>query len=275
MKTVQLVSVDDYHSTIIETIKSIKEAGFDSVFLQWYDGEWKNYNVSLKNQVDISRELGLKIEFAHLGYKYINNLWLENEWGEKIVEYYKDRLRELHYNKIDLAVMHLTRGDDSPKYNELGIKRLKQICDYAQKLGIRIAFENTRKAGYLEYVLDNIKNKNVGVCFDSGHFHCYFKDNFNFKKFKNKIFCVHLHDNHGTKDEHLLPFDGNLDWNCVIDGLKQANYNGPIILETGYSEKYREMGINDFYKLSQERAKQIGKMLIKQNTNENGDCYEK
>jgi len=43
---------------------------------------------------------------------------------------------------------------------------------------------------------------------------------------------VHLHDNHGEKDEHLPPYDGSIDWSTTIPLLKSApEKNPPIVLE--------------------------------------------
>ena len=41
---------------------------------------------------------------------------------------------------------------------------------------MKVAFENTKIKGYLEYVLENIKDDNVGICFDAGHYHVHFDD---------------------------------------------------------------------------------------------------
>ena len=98
------------------------------------------------------------------------------------------------------------------------------------------------------------------MCFDSGHFHAHFKDDLDFSKFKNKIFAVHLHDNMGELDEHLLPFDGTLNWNMVIDNLKKCNYTGPITMELCYRNKYEEMSLEDFYKKGYEIGKRLGEM---------------
>jgi len=43
---------------------------------------------------------------------------------------------------------------------------------------------------------------------------------------------VHLHDNHGEKDEHLPPYDGTIDWPAAIKLLKTApESNLPLVLE--------------------------------------------
>ena len=153
--------------------------------------------------------------------------------------------------------MHITALKIAPQPSMIGIKRLQTIADYAEKLNIKIAFENTKIWGYLEYVFRHIKNQNVGICFDVGHCHCHFDDRFSWDLFKDKIFAVHLHDNDKSDDMHLLPFDGTIDWNNFIDKLKQANYNGPITLESCYKNDYLKESVTEFYEESFKRAKQI------------------
>jgi sugar phosphate isomerase/epimerase len=44
---------------------------------------------------------------------------------------------------------------------------------------------------------------------------------------------VHLHDNHGDKDEHLAPYAGTIDWPAAVKVLKTtpAAEKLPIVLE--------------------------------------------
>ena len=43
---------------------------------------------------------------------------------------------------------------------------------------------------------------------------------------------VHVHDNHGEKDEHLAPYAGTIDWTAAIALLKTAPANDvPLTLE--------------------------------------------
>lgn len=62
---IQCVQNDNKNVSVIETIKAIKKAGFDGVFLQWYD---KDLPFSQENQLKLCKELGLSVEFCHLGY---------------------------------------------------------------------------------------------------------------------------------------------------------------------------------------------------------------
>ena len=165
--------------------------------------------------MQLCKQLGLNIIFFHLGYYNIDYIWKADEKGEEVLQNYIKNLDECSYYGIPMVILHLTNSEEQKLYNELGLSRLKRLVEYAKKLNIKIAFENTKVKGYLEYVLKNITDSNVGICFDVGHYHAHFKDEFDFEFFKDRIFAIHLHDNNGEKDEHLLPFDGNIDWEYI------------------------------------------------------------
>lgn len=169
-------------------------------------------------------------------------------------------IRNCKENDIPMVVMHLTSHFEAPCYNEIGLERIRKIIVYAKEIGVKIAFENTKIKGYLEYVLKNIKDENVGICFDSGHCHVHFDDEFNFEFFKNRIFAVHLHDNDKSDDLHLLPFDGTIDWKDILTKLKKSNYSDYITLELCYRYDYLNMSIDDFYKIGYERAEKLAKI---------------
>lgn len=252
------VSNDNENITPIETIKAIKEAGFKNVFIQWYNKDWK---YTQEEQLKYIKQLGLNIIFAHLGYKDINTIWEDGELEDYLVQKYKNDINICKENNIPMVVMHLTSHSSAPMYNEMGLDRIKKIVDYANELNIKVAFENTEIKGYLEYVLSNIKNENVGICYDSGHCHAHFNDDFNFELFKNRIFAVHLHDNDKSGDLHLLPFDGTINWNWVVKNLKDNNYNGPITLELCYSRDYLKLSPLEFYKKGYKIGEEIAKMF--------------
>lgn len=249
------VQYENKSVSVIETIDAIKESGFKNVFVQWYDND--SWEYSQERQIEYIKSKGLNIIFAHLGYQNINSIWKKGEEGDLLVERYKRNIRECKENGINLVVMHLTSKHIAPDYNELGLERIKKITDYAKEQNVKVAFENTKIRGYLEYVLGNIKESHVGMCFDSGHFHAHFNDKFDHEFVKNRIFAVHLHDNDGTSDQHLLPFDGTLNWNLVKEKLTDCNYDGPITLELCYRNDYLNDNVNNFYKEGYKRAEDV------------------
>lgn len=243
--------------TFLKTFEAIKNTDFKNVFIQWYNEDWET---SQEEQLQLIRKCNLSIIFAHLGYQNINDLWKDNEAGNMLVERYKNDIKTCSQNNIKMVIIHVTNGKKPPTYNEIGLNRIKKLAEYAKNLGVKIAFENNEVKGYLEYIIENIKNDNIGICFDSGHYHAFMNDELEFSKFKDRIFAVHLHDNDQSRDLHSIPFDGTLNWNEVIKNLKEANYTGPITLESIYRNQYLKININEFYKKCYKAAQELSKM---------------
>ena len=112
-----VVSNDNKDVSVIETINAIEKAGFKNVFIQWYNKDW---NPTQEEQLKYIKEKGLNVIFAHLGYQNINDLWIENEDGNKLVDRYKNDIRTCKENDISMVVMHLTSKSVAPKYIKLG-----------------------------------------------------------------------------------------------------------------------------------------------------------
>ena len=241
-----------------KTIDAIANAGFESVFIQWYN---RNWHPTQEQQLEYVRQKGLKVIFAHLGYQDINDLWLEGKAGDRLCEGYKNDISVCAKNGIPMVVMHLTDKNEEPKRTKIGIDRLSEIVEHAKALEIKVAFENTKFEGWPEYVIENIASENVGFCFDSGHYHVHFDDELDFSRFKDRIFAVHLHDNDKSGDRHLLPFDGTLDWDNVVKELKTNGYTGPVTLEICRRDEYLETDIDTFYKKGYEIGEKLRKML--------------
>lgn len=242
-KELAVVISNDNDANILDTINAIKNADFKNVFVQWYD---KDFEIDQNTQVEICKQNNLNIIFAHLGYQKINEIWTQD--GDYFVERYKKDILDCHNLGIDLVVMHACSKSIAPGPNEIGLNRFKQIIDYAESLNVKVAIENTKIKDHVEYLLDNITNDNFGLCFDVGHYHAHFNDDWNLDKYKGRVFCVHLHDNHGNNiDEHLLPYDGTLNWDDVKEKLNSLSYDGPITMELCYRNDYLNMNINDFY----------------------------
>ncbi len=250
---------NDNSGDIYRSIDAIKAAGFKKVFVQWYDMQWDG--PSQQQQVDYIKKQGLEIIFAHLGYQSINEIWKDSETGRGFVERYKKDLDDIKKNGIPMVMMHTNGKSEAPYPNALGLSRFQEVVSYANELGIAIGFENTRIPGYQKFLMENLKGE-AGICLDFGHCHAHFKDEFDFAYFRNMITSVHLHDNYGEKDEHLLPFDGNLDWSMAMKNLKQSGYSGPLTLEIVYFNRYaEEMSAEEFYREGYARGLKLAELF--------------
>ena len=60
------------------------------------------------------------------------------------------------------------------------------------------------------------------------------------------IKIIHAHDNDGSGDLHLHPYDGNVDWADLAEGLFDIGFDGVFNLETApVKEKRLKEGISD------------------------------
>ncbi len=241
-----VLSNENENTNAFETLDSIVKAKFNKIFIQWYDSPWK---ISQEEQVKEARKNNLEIIFAHLGYQNIEDIWKNEETS--IVERYKKNIKECKNNNINLVVMHLSSFYEKNEITEIGLSRLKEIIDYAKEQNVKIAFENTKNTNIKEqltFIINYFNEDHVGICFDTGHFHAFQPDYLDPKIFKDKIFAVHIHDNDQSADQHLLPFDGTINWEFILNLLNQCNYNGPITMELCYRRNYLTTKQDNFYK---------------------------
>jgi sugar phosphate isomerase/epimerase len=75
------------------------------------------------------------------------------------------------------------------------------------------------------------------VCFDTGHAHMAGGVQPAFRMLRDRIAVMHIHDNHGEKDEHLLPYEGEIDWAQAIPDFRSAGGHFPILFELNYERK--------------------------------------
>jgi hypothetical protein len=73
--------------------------------------------------------------------------------------------------------------------------------------------------------LDYTHLNGVRICFDAGHAHLAGDAREALGILRERVASVHLHDNRGEKDEHLLPFEGGeggMDWPGLMQDLSEA-----------------------------------------------------
>ena len=80
--------------------------------------------------------------------------------------------------------------------------------------------------------MENFSSPYMGVCFDSGHAHVNGELFEAFNLLKPLIITFHLHDNDGTRDMHLQPPYGTLDWDGFSHILKEMDFRDPIVVES-------------------------------------------
>jgi sugar phosphate isomerase/epimerase len=138
-------------------------------------------------------------------------------------------------------VVHLGENTDrwSPRSIEYGMTALEHLGAFARPLGVRLLVENlvsdATTPEHLLTILDMGHLQNVSVCLDLGHAHIEPGTIEAIATLGSRIGSVQVHDNHGTKDEHLWPGDGTIDWQATAKALQELTPAPALVLEISHS----------------------------------------
>jgi sugar phosphate isomerase/epimerase len=110
---------------------------------------------------------------------------------------------------------------------------------FARPLGVRLLVENLLSEAttpeHLVAILEMGHLTNVGVCLDLGHANITVGTADAIAILGSRIATVHVHDNHGMKDEHLWPGGGTIGWPATAKALKTLATPPATVLEISYS----------------------------------------
>lgn len=148
---------------------------------------------------------------------------------------------DLPYARLILH-MGSSREAADPRKRDAAFSSLEHLILHARHAGVTICVENTQSEmgspDYLRAFVDETRLTGLRFNFDIGHAHlAEFPEEQRLEKsfspLRELVSSVHLHDNHGEKDEHLPPYDGSIHWPDAIKLLKSAAQNGglPLVLE--------------------------------------------
>jgi len=147
---------------------------------------------------------------------------------------------DLPYSRL---ILHMggSRETADPRKRDAAFSSLEHLILHAHHAGVTICVENTLSEmgdpAYLRAFVDETRLNGLRFNFDIGHAHL---SEFpqaeriekSFAPLRDLVSSVHLHDNHGEKDEHLPPFDGTIDWASAIKILQSAPQKDlPLVLE--------------------------------------------
>ncbi len=148
-----------------------------------------------------------------------------------------------------LVVVHcstIRREGVSDEERALRVQQLRKSIDElgraGEGLGVRYAFENLpdyhvigADVGEMVALLEDVAAPNTGLCFDTGHANMVGDPVAMLARAGDQLMYVHLSDNRGTDDDHLMPTCGTLDLDAVGRQLCRMCYDGTVMLEVFYS----------------------------------------
>ena len=180
-------------------------------------------------------------EMGRAGAPAVNVLHPEKARRIDAMDEIKRALEAAEHIPFRHMVVHLGEREDgwSPRSIEYALTALEHLGAFARPLGVKVLVENLvsepTTPERLVTILDLGHLDSVGVCLDLGHAHITVGIPEAISVLGSRIVSLHVHDNHGLKDEHLWPGDGNIPWDQTAEALKTLPSVPAAVLEVGYT----------------------------------------
>lgn len=132
------------------------------------------------------------------------------------------------------CIQHVARQRDLPDDRkwDAAFSSLEHLSLFARQRGVTLAIENTpgemATPVNLKNFLEQTRLSNVKLCFDAGHAHIEGGAQEALEAVRDLVVTTHMHDNRGEHDDHLLPYEGAIDWDAILAALPD---DVPLVLE--------------------------------------------
>lgn len=159
------------------------------------------------------------------------------------------------------VVVHPYSCTDKVHEREINLALYRRLMPFAKQSGVKICLENMfltfngrpvegscstadEACWYIDTLNAEAGADLFGFCLDIGHATLLRRDIKSFiTTLGHRLACLHIHDNDGNFDCHIMPFTHGIgwagksstDWNGFLDGLREINYQGNLSFEAAHS----------------------------------------
>ena len=171
----------------------------------------------VKDSIDLAKELGASIVVVHGGVGILT--MPPGEWSKQVYSPSREERAMVEQQEMNL------------------VQALKECADYAPSMILAVEnlvfpHEMYRSPEEMEELMYKVNRPNVGMTLDVGHAAASgYKASEYLHLLSDRIFHVHMHDNHGVIDEHLPLGEGILDYVGIIQTLINLDYPGAVTFE--------------------------------------------
>jgi sugar phosphate isomerase/epimerase len=124
-------------------------------------------------------------------------------------------------------------------------RSVEELAEAASPLGVQVVVEVipnelSRAGSLVHFVEEDVAATSVGICLDFGHAHMDGDLVDAIETVSEHLAATHIHDNRGRTDDHLVPFDGTIDWAAALTTVQKIGFDGTLLLEVAAHGSPRE-----------------------------------
>lgn len=144
---------------------------------------------------------------------------------------------------------------DVEKWLDRAVPVFSQLCERALSMKTRIFVENIfeKDPESLLSLREGVGAENLGFCFDPGHAALFssLPPVIWTRRLGEHMGEIHLHDNWGTRDEHLPLLEGNINFRGILCSLKEQGIHPVFTLEP-HTIEHAKRSLKNFRRLIDE-----------------------
>lgn len=244
---------DGMFTSYPESIRRCRAAGFEVLDLNMCSmskaetnelcgDDWERYVDDIIAERD---RQGIQFYQSHLPFRNASIVKFDDPLAEAFFWDMEHRALEITAKVgAKWAVVHpvyIPGENDWQKQIEHNHRIYDGLVEHAAKLGVGIAFENMvefdqsrhRFAAYSEEMIalcDDYHCETVGLCWDFGHANTAMPERHaeGLRSLGKRLKCVHINDNRGKSDDHVIPFSGNIPWEELMPILTEIGFEGTL-----------------------------------------------
>jgi sugar phosphate isomerase/epimerase len=115
-------------------------------------------------------------------------------------------------------------------------RSVEELVSLSGAAGVKLALEVIPNAlstapALTRLLEDELEGIDAGVCLDYGHAHLMGDLAETIEALSGHLWTTHVHDNRGSRDEHLAPYSGTIDWDAAMMETMKIGYDGPLVFE--------------------------------------------
>jgi sugar phosphate isomerase/epimerase len=140
------------------------------------------------------------------------------------------------YLVVHLGVPMAQKPGAEDNHREAAIRSVEDILGMAEGTGVSIALEVMGNAlstapDLVEMIDRSFDGRDLGICMDVGHAHMLGDTAEAIETASEYLVTTHLHDNRRQSDDHLVPFQGSINWASTVMALEKIGYDGVLMYE--------------------------------------------
>ena len=238
--------------------REFQQAGIESLELTDYHPDFSFTDLETFTALRLAMEdLSLHLNSLHIHLEIFDDYdlaTLDASQRDKTLIAYRQAVDVMEALGGGILVTHHIQipEPDEPLHSEKRtafLDNLNTLAEYAAPREVSFAVENvprgyTREPKRLVEMMTDLGAPNVGVVIDTGHQNIVSDPVETLRTIGEHLITLHLHDNHGEQDEHLLPGRGTVDWNGVVGALDEIEYPGVFMYELSRPEDLAQIRPN-------------------------------